>query len=73
MNTNFNIQDDEQFVLNLLNEQRVFVVSGKGFNHHDEAHFRVVFLPNTSVLEDASNRIGNYLEEHRHRKELVTP
>ncbi|MFB0945087.1 MAG: pyridoxal phosphate-dependent aminotransferase [Spirosomataceae bacterium] len=68
----FNIQDDEQFVLNLLNEQRVFVVSGKGFNHHDEAHFRVVFLPNTSVLEDASNRIGNYLDEHRHRKELVT-
>jgi alanine-synthesizing transaminase len=68
----FNIQNDEQFVLNLLNEQRVFVVSGKGFNHHDEAHFRVVFLPNTSVLEDASNRISAYLNEHRHRKELIT-
>jgi alanine-synthesizing transaminase len=68
----FNIQNDEQFVLNLLNEQRVFVVSGKGFNHHDEAHFRVVFLPNTSVLEDASNRIGTYLDEYRYRKELIT-
>lgn len=68
----FDIQNDEQFVLNLLNEQRVFVVSGKGFNHHDEAHFRIVFLPNTDVLKDASNRIGNYLEEHRYQKELIT-
>lgn len=63
----FDVQNDEQFVLDLLNEQRVFVVSGKGFNHHDEAHFRIVFLPNTDILQDAGNRIENFLNEHRHQ------
>ncbi|MDP5121059.1 MAG: pyridoxal phosphate-dependent aminotransferase [Spirosomaceae bacterium] len=67
----FDVQNDEQFVLDLLNEQRVFVVSGKGFNHHDEAHFRIVFLPNTDILEDAGNRIESFLNEYRHQEALV--
>ncbi len=61
----FNLVDDEQFVLDLLTEQKVFVVSGKGFNYPDKSHFRVVFLPDTDTLELATNRIGEFLNEKR--------
>lgn len=67
----FNVKNDEQFVLDLLTEQHVFVVSGNGFNHHDNAHFRIVFLPNTDILRDAGNRISVYLNERRLHEELA--
>ncbi len=61
----FNLADDEQFVLDLLTEQKVFVVSGKGFNYMDKSHFRVVFLPDTDTLELATDRIGEFLNDKR--------
>lgn len=67
----FRIENDEQFVLDLLTEQRVFVVSGKGFNNHDNAHFRIVFLPNTDILETATNRIGSFLNERTLKSERI--
>lgn len=67
----FNVANDEQFVLDLLTEQHVFVVSGHGFNHHDNAHFRIVFLPNTDILKDAGKRIETYLTDKRIHQEVV--
>lgn len=61
----FSFKDDEQFTLDLLTEQKVLVVSGTGFNHHDNAHFRIVFLPNTDILETAASKIETFLAEHR--------
>lgn len=61
----FSFQDDEQFVFDLLTEQKVLVVSGTGFNYPDGAHFRIVFLPNTDTLQLASNRIEQFLEQTR--------
>lgn len=61
------IVDDQQFVLDLLTEQRILVVQGTGFNwiHHD--HFRVVFLPNSDDLSAAVGRIALFLEAYRRR------
>ena len=61
------IEDDQQFVLDLLTEQRILVVQGTGFNwiHHD--HFRVVFLPNSDDLTAAIGRIALFLEAYRRR------
>jgi alanine-synthesizing transaminase len=66
----FSIQDDEEFSLGLLTEQKVFIVAGTGFNYIDKAHFRVVFLPNTDTLEIACSRISEYLAEKTIKKNL---
>ncbi|GAB3514366.1 pyridoxal phosphate-dependent aminotransferase [Emticicia fontis] len=63
----FSFKDDEQFVFDLLSEQKVLVVSGTGFNYVKNDHFRIVFLPSAEELETASNRIRFFLEGHRIR------
>jgi alanine-synthesizing transaminase len=63
----FSLKDDEQFVFDLLSEQKVLVVSGTGFNYVKNDHFRIVFLPPSEELETASNRIRFFLEGHRIR------
>ena len=40
------IDDDQQFVLELLEEEKVLVVQGTGFNWIEPDHLRLVFLPN---------------------------
>jgi alanine-synthesizing transaminase len=61
----FNIESDEQFTYDLLNEHHVLVVPGSGFNTFDKSHFRVVFLPNADMLNKAIGEIENMLEERR--------
>lgn len=61
------IQDDQEFIHELLTEQRVLLVQGTGFNWIRPDHFRVVFLPNTDDLTDAFGRIANFLEGYRKR------
>jgi alanine-synthesizing transaminase len=61
------IVDDQQFVLDLLTEQRILVVQGTGFNWINHDHFRVVFLPNTDDLTAAVGRIALFLESYRRR------
>ena len=59
------IKNDEEFALDLLSEQKVFVVSGKGFNYNDGQHFRAVFLPEVDTLELAINKVGEFLDSRR--------
>lgn len=61
------IQDDQQFVLDLLLEEKVLLVQGSGFNWVNPDHFRVVFLPNVDDLTEAIGRIAHYLERFRKR------
>ncbi len=61
------IVDDQQFVLDLLLEEKVLLVQGSGFNWMNSDHFRVVFLPNTDDLTEAVNRIAHYLQRYRKR------
>jgi alanine-synthesizing transaminase len=61
----FSLKDDEQFVFDLLSEQKVLVVSGTGFNYFKNDHFRIVFLPSMEELETAANRIRTFLDHHR--------
>ncbi len=59
------IKDDQQFVLDLLLEEKVLLVQGSGFNWPHPDHFRVVFLPNSDDLTEAISRIACYLERYR--------
>lgn len=61
------IDDDQQFILELLEEEKVLLVQGSGFNWPQPDHFRVVFLPNVDDLAEAIGRIGRFLEAYRKR------
>jgi alanine-synthesizing transaminase len=61
----FGIEDDEQFVIDLVREQHVLVVHGRGFNWPEPDHFRIVTLPHVEQLEDAIGRIAKFLDGRR--------
>ena len=61
------IEDDQKFVLELLETEKVLVVQGRGFNWPTTDHFRVVFLPNADDLTEAMGRIARFLEYYRKR------
>lgn len=61
----FNIRDDEQFVLDLLQEQKILISHGSAFNWGEPDHFRLVFLPDLQTLKSALERLGNFLADYR--------
>ena len=61
------IADDQEFILELLLEEKVLLVQGSGFNWPQPDHFRVVFLPNVDDLIEAIGRIARFLEHYRKR------
>jgi alanine-synthesizing transaminase len=61
------ITDDRQFLLEMLEETRVMLVQGTGFNWPTPDHFRIVFLPHEDDLRDAIGRMAKFLEHYRAR------
>ena len=61
------ISDDQQFISELLQEEKVLLVQGTGFNWIEPDHFRIVFLPNADDLTEAINRIARFLDNYRKR------
>ncbi len=59
------IKNDQQFILELLETEKVLIVQGSGFNWKHPDHFRIVFLPNSDDLTEAINRIARFLEHYR--------
>lgn len=59
------INDDNKFALDFLNAKHVLIVSGTGFNWPAPDHFRVVCLPEASVLSEAMNRLGDFLADYK--------
>ncbi|GGB76724.1 aminotransferase AlaT [Knoellia flava TL1] len=59
------IEDDQQFVIDLLRAKKILVTHGTGFNWFEPDHFRLVTLPDTEVLTEAIGRIAEYLETIR--------
>ena len=68
------IKDDQQFILELLLEEKVLLVQGTGFNWKTPDHLRIVFLPNVDDLTEAIKRIARFLENYRNKHaELNSP
>ncbi len=61
------IEDDQSFFLELLQETRVMLVQGSGFNWAQPDHFRIVFLPHEDDLREAIGRVAKFLEAYRKR------
>jgi alanine-synthesizing transaminase len=67
----FNIQNDEQFVLDLLLQEKVLLVQGTGFNWSEPNHFRIVILPEVAVLSDAFDRLEHFLINYHQNKKVI--
>ncbi len=61
----YDIQDDEQLVLDLLLQEKILVTQGTGFNWPTPDHLRIVTLPWSRDLANAIERLGNFLSSYR--------
>ncbi|MGT2896422.1 pyridoxal phosphate-dependent aminotransferase [Streptococcus entericus] len=61
----YRIEDDEQFVLEFLKQEKVMLVHGRGFNWKDPDHFRIVYLPTVEELGDLQEKLARHLNRYR--------
>lgn len=61
----YDIHDDAQFMLDLLRAEKILMVQGTGFNWPEPDHFRVVTLPWAKDLENAIDRVGDFLASYK--------
>ncbi|MES2719349.1 MAG: pyridoxal phosphate-dependent aminotransferase [Pseudomonadota bacterium] len=61
------IENDQAFILEFLQAEKVLLVQGTGFNWPKPDHFRVVFLPHREELIEAINRLARFLDGYRKR------
>ncbi len=61
----FDIRNDDQFIYDMLVEQKVLMVPGNGFNYKGNDHFRIVTLPTIDEINEAIDRIEAYLNSKR--------
>ena len=63
--TQFTFEDENHFVMSLLEEQKILVVGGRGFNFAPKDHFRIVFLPHVEQLNLALDKIAIHFNNYR--------
>jgi alanine-synthesizing transaminase len=65
------IANDQEFIFEMLQETKVLLVQGTGFNWPSPDHFRIVFLPHEDDLREAIGRVAKFLEGYRNRSVVV--
>ena len=61
----YKVDDDEEFVLRLLKQEKVMLVPGKGFNWNKPDHFRIVYLPRIEELAQVQEKITRVLAQYK--------
>ena len=61
----YQIDDDEQFCLELLKQEKVMLVPGKGVNWNEPDHFRIVYLPRVEELAEVQEKLTRVLNQYR--------
>jgi len=61
----FNIKDDEKMAYDLLRNEHILIVHGKGFNWKEPDHFRVVFLPQPEDLTEAMGKMKKFFAAYK--------
>ena len=56
----FNLKDDEQLVLDILQQEKILLVHGRAFNIDENNYFRLVFLPHIDELIPALKKLKNF-------------
>lgn len=57
----FNLKNDEQFVLDFLKDKHILFTHGGGFHWEEPDHFRIVYLPECGVLQEAADSLRDFL------------
>ena len=52
-------------VFDLLTQEKVLLVHGRGFNWQQPDHFRIVTLPYVNQIEEALGQFARFLENYR--------
>lgn len=61
----YRIDDDEEFCLQLLKQEKVMLVPGKGFNWKEPDHFRIVYLPRVEELASLQTKLERVLNQYK--------
>ncbi|MBM7635372.1 pyridoxal phosphate-dependent aminotransferase [Streptococcus saliviloxodontae] len=61
----YRIDDDEEFCLQLLKQEKVMLVPGKGFNWNEPDHFRIVYLPRVEELAEVQDKLTRVLAQYK--------
>ncbi|MGA1823797.1 MAG: pyridoxal phosphate-dependent aminotransferase [bacterium] len=59
------ITNDEQMILDLLLQKRVLLIQGSAFGYPKPDHFRLVFLPQSEVIQTAIHKLGDFLQHYK--------
>ncbi|VUD68968.1 Glutamate-pyruvate aminotransferase AlaA [Thalassocella blandensis] len=60
----FDVEDDQQLILDFLIQERILLVQGTAFNWKDPDHFRIVFLPQAKDIEKAIDKFGSFIQTY---------
>ena len=48
-------------------EKKILIIHGGGFNWDKPDHFRVVYLPRTEILKDATGKLADFLASYKQK------
>ncbi|KLL56259.1 aminotransferase [Streptococcus agalactiae] len=61
----YRIDNDEEFVLNFLKQEKVLLTHGRGFNMNTADHFRIVYLPSVDELTELQEKMARFLSRYK--------
>jgi len=61
----YKIDDDEKFILQLLQQEKVLLVQGTAFNWPKTDHFRLVFLSRREDMDGVMEKMDRFLRNYR--------
>ncbi|HGI2535266.1 TPA: pyridoxal phosphate-dependent aminotransferase [Streptococcus agalactiae] len=61
----YRIDNDEEFVLNFLKQEKVLLTHGRGFNMNTADHFRIVYLPRVDKLTELQEKMARFLSQYK--------
>ncbi|HGK6303134.1 TPA: pyridoxal phosphate-dependent aminotransferase [Streptococcus agalactiae] len=61
----YRIDNDEEFVLNFLKQEKVLLTHGRGFNMNTADHFRIVYLSRVDELTELQEKMARFLSRYK--------
>ena len=61
----YRIEDDQKFVLQLLQQEKILLVQGTAFNWDKTDHFRLVFLSRREDMDGVMEKMDRFLRHYR--------
>lgn len=61
----YRIDNDKEFVLNFLKQEKVLLTHGRGFNMNTADHFRIVYLPRVDELTELQEKMARFLSQYK--------